>query len=192
MSSAYALQKHHEIKFKGRPGHIMRRLTSKTASEMTNIGQSSGIDERAMAGLSRMMELLDTVDESFVQCWNGQRGSAIHFGKEEALLIQRRLLSTSFSATDGVFSAMTESQQIDIHILEHWILNRLWNMCLAHGLLSTSAEEPLLSYQYGLTIAQDIVQICKRFSGDSMDVHGIGIVSNTCQQKGHLTHTYLD
>jgi hypothetical protein len=180
MSSSYALQRNHEIEFKGRPGYIMGWLTSKPANGVSNIGQSSGIDEKAMAGLSRMMELVDTVDERFVQCWNGQYGGTTHFSKDDALLIQRKLLSTSFSTTDHAFSGMTESQEIDIRILRHWILNRLWNMCLARGLLSASTEEPLLSYQYGSTLAQEIVQICKRFSSDSIDVHGIGIVRVPC------------
>ncbi|KAH8599672.1 hypothetical protein B0O99DRAFT_682090 [Bisporella sp. PMI_857] len=128
---SYALQRNHEIEFKGRPGYIMGWLTSKPANGVSNIGQSSGIDEKAMAGLSRMMELVDTVDERFVQCWNGQYGGTTHFSKDDALLIQRKLLSTSFSTTDHAFSGMTESQEIDIRILRHWILNRLWNMCLA-------------------------------------------------------------
>ena len=67
-SSAYALQKHHEIEFKGRPGYIMRCLSLESASEMSLVGQSSEIDVKAMTGLSRMMALLDTVDESFIQC----------------------------------------------------------------------------------------------------------------------------
>ena len=175
--SAYALQKHHEIEFKGRPGYIMRCLTLNSATDMSNIGQPSGIDAKAMAGLSRMMELLDTVDESFVHCWNGQCGRSTHFNKTDALLIQRKLLLTNFSTTDQIFSGMTESQEVDIRILGHWLMNRLWNMCLSHGLLSESTDEPLLCYQYGSTLAQEIVQICKKFSSDSIDVHGLGIVS---------------
>ena len=176
-SSAYALQKHHEIEFKGRPVYIMRCLSLESASEMSLVGQSSEIDVKAMTGLSRMMALLDTVDESFIQCWNNQCGRTTHFDKTDALLIHRRLHSTSFSTTDQLFPGMTESQEIDIRVLGHWLMNRLWNMCLSHGLLSASNEEPLFCYQYGLTLAQEILQICKRFSNYSIDVHGIGIVS---------------
>lgn len=71
---------------------------------------------------------------------------------------------------------LVESQQADISITQFWLLNRLWNLCLSHGLLRESSDHAELRYDFACQIAKSIMATCDKLCLSAMEVHGVGLV----------------
>lgn len=200
---AYALQRRHPIGFRGRPGFNMRSIHKfiHSASKMV-----SGIiihddkDASVMRGLAQLMDLFEAIDEDIVDCWNGRCDTANSlcktFDRNKALAMHQNLVDAvnpggnrnsiwsslyNFSAGDseaGASStALSETQRADILITQKWLQNCIWHLCLTHNLLQNQPEPPELNFQYAISIAESTVDLCASLSLRSMEVHGIGLVS---------------
>lgn len=72
----------------------------------------------------------------------------------------------------------TETQEVDILVSQQWLHHRMWDLCLKHTLLSAGDMRSEFRPDYIVVIAQDMLQICTTSRLSSMEVHGVGIVSN--------------
>ena len=148
-------------------------------------------DAIGMTGLLYLMESLDAVDESIVECWNGfckfSDGACECFDRRRALQMfsaQHRAREACLtgnipfapSVTPVPLSQLVVSQQADISITQFWLLKRLWNLCLSHGLLRDSSDHAELRYDFACQIARILMANCNSIPLSAMEVHGIGLV----------------
>lgn len=145
----------------------------------------------SMTGLLYLMDTFDAIDESVVECWNGfckySDGSCESFDRRRAMQMFRAqhrvrdgcLVGSLFCAptTNPLpLGKLLETQQADITITQLWLLNRLWNLCLLHGLLRDVSDYAELQYIYACHIARDLAKACEGLSLPAMEVHGVGLV----------------
>ncbi|EJU05159.1 hypothetical protein DACRYDRAFT_113349 [Dacryopinax primogenitus] len=173
---AYALQRGHGITFRGRPSQDMGAIASKL--------QVGELDDFPV----RHLKLFDSVDEDFIDCWNGRcagrtcttldvaRALALHKQLSESLDSADTSNQESFEVLSSLTSAWKrgEIQSADVLITQQWLLNRLWRLCMSHGLISPSASEPALRVDLPVTIAHAALAICNKLSMTSIEAHGIG------------------
>lgn len=157
-------------------------------------------DAEGMMGLARLMELFDAIDEDVVDCWNRRcnidnNGYCERLTAAKALIIHQNLARVSLSerykgygwfertkaAPNEAQAAhqavgLKETQCADIFITQKWLQNRLWVLCLTHGLLGPVSDRPELTFNYAIFIANEALQICKSLRISSMEAHGIGLV----------------
>jgi len=160
------------------------------ASSSTAMGQDQA-DTIGMTGLLYLMETFDAIDESVVECWIGfckySDGRCETFDRRRALQMfraQRRAregcltgrISYEPSASLIPLDSLLESQQADISVTQFWLLNRLWNICMSHGLLRDSSDHAELRYDFAYHIANALLTTCNKLGLPSMEVHGVGLV----------------
>lgn len=148
-------------------------------------------DALSMTGLLYLMETFDAIDESVVECWAGyckySDGHCETFDRRRALRMfraQRRARegcltgSISFEPSASLLplQRLLESQQADISITQFWLLNRLWELCMTHGLLREASDHAELQLNFAYHVANDLLVLCDGLSLQSMEVHGIGLV----------------
>jgi hypothetical protein len=186
---AYALQKRHSIGFRGSPAvnaYFMRAFGSPKST--MNQDQT---DTLGMTGLLYLMETFDAIDESVVECWAGycrySDGRCETFDRRQAIRMfraQQRAregcltgsLSFEPSASLLPMPQLLESQQADISVTQIWLTNRLWELCMSHGLLLENSDHAELRFDFAYHIANDLVSVCDSRSLSSMEVHGVGLI----------------
>lgn len=192
---AYALQQNHAISFRGQPGvaaRFMHAFDSTVANEyISSLIYQDRSDSVGMTGLLYLMDTFDAIDESVMDCWNGfcrfSDGVCENFDRRRALQMfraQRRIreactsgnISFAPSVTPLPLSQLLETQQADISITQFWLLNRLWNLCLAHQLLLEDSEHYELRFDFACRVAYSVLSYCNKFALASMEVHGVGFI----------------
>lgn len=148
-------------------------------------------DTIGMTGLLYLMETFDAIDESVVECWAGycrySDGRCETFDRRQAIRMfraQRRaregcLTGTlSFEPTASLLplQRLLESQQADISVTQSWLTNRLWELCMSHGLLLETSDHAELRFDFAYHVASDLVSVCNAISLASMEVHGVGLI----------------
>ncbi|KAM0723149.1 hypothetical protein Q7P37_001349 [Cladosporium fusiforme] len=187
---AYALQKHHTIGFRGSPAVnacFMRAFGSSGSSSRAQ----DQTDSVGMVGLLYLMETFDAIDESVVECWTGyckySDGCCETFDRRRAIQMfraQRRAResclvgSISFEPSASLLPLehLLESQRADISVTQFWLLNRLWNLCMSHGLLRDSSDHAELRFDFAYHLASTLLSVCNNLSLPSMEVHGVGLI----------------
>ncbi|KAB8229520.1 fungal specific transcription factor domain-containing protein [Aspergillus alliaceus] len=197
---AYTLQYRHLIT--GPPAFIMRPMHSLIGN--TNHVPVSRIticrkkDANEILGLVLLMQLFLNVDEDFVTCWDRQCGIDSGYcgtlTEEKALIILKNLNNVSMSEWCKAYiwseymtytgdsrinwpaSELRETQYADIFITKKWLQNRVWILCLNHGLVKPMSDHHELSSNYCMSVAKDALRLCRSLRPDSIEVHGIGMV----------------
>lgn len=192
---AYALQQRHSIDFRGRPGITARFMqafdpTDATAFISSLIYQDQA-DSVGMTGLLYLMDAFDSFDGSVIECWIGycnySDGVCDSFDRRRAMQMFKALYRAREASMDGNLSLapsasplpltqLLETQQADISITQLWLLNRLWNLSLSHGLVRETSDYPELEFVFACRIARAMVDTCRTLSLASMEVHGVGFV----------------
>ncbi|KAJ5166481.1 uncharacterized protein N7482_005262, partial [Penicillium canariense] len=197
---AYALQRLHPVTFSGKPGFSMRSvhdfLHNAAHSLVSGIIVHNERDAEGMMGLARMMELFDAIDEDFIHCWNRRcdlsSGYCQRFTQVKALSmfdsLERISQAERYKGYDWFERAkgdghesnallaigLRETQAADVYTTQKWIQNRVWLLCLNHGLLRTQSERPELTFGFAVSVAESTLQLCRSLRLSSMEAHGIG------------------
>jgi hypothetical protein len=173
-------------------------LHNATHSLVSGIIVHNEKDAEGMMGLARLMELFDAIDEDFIHCWNRRcdlrNGYCQRFTEEKALSMYDSLEKVSQAErytgydwferakVDGndnnalLAMGLRETQAADVFITQKWVQNRVWLLCLNHGLLRTQSDRPELTFGFAVTIAESTIQLCRSLRLSSMEAHGIGFV----------------
>lgn len=159
------------------------------STDTSSMGQDQA-DAIGMTGLLYLMETFDAIDESVVECWTGyckySDGCCETFDRRRAIQMfraQRRAregclmgaISFEPSATLLPLTQLLESQQADISVTQFWLLNRLWNLCMSHGLLRDSSDHAELRIDFAYHVANALLIVCDHFALASMEIHGVGL-----------------
>lgn len=59
----------------------------------------------------------------------------------------------------------------------------MWQLSITSGYLSSTSSESSMTFGYPIEIARDLVAVIGDFSKQSMEVHGIGLVSRDIIRK---------
>lgn len=173
-------------------------LHNATHSLVSGIIVHNEKDAEGMMGLARLMELFDAIDEDFIHCWNRRcdlrNGYCQRFTEEKALSMYDTLEKVSqeerYTGYDWFERAkvdsndnnallamgLRETQAADVFVTQKWVQNRVWLLCLNHGLLRTQSDRPELTFGFAVTIAESTIQLCRSLRLSSMEAHGIGFV----------------
>lgn len=190
---AYALEQRHSINFRGQPGITARFMQAFDQSDATAFISSlifqDQTDAVGMTGLLYLMDAFDSFDGRVIECWLGycnySDGMCDSFDRRRALQMFKAQykareacldgnISFAPSATPMPLSKLLETQQADISITQLWLLDRLWNLCLSHGLIRDASDHPELEYAFPCRIARAMMDTCHTLSLASMEVHGVG------------------
>ena len=153
---AYALQKH-------RPLTLHATISLPT----TEYEGSS----RSITGFIYLVKLYRPFDDQFIGLWNKKRvdGSVTWI-----IQLQEQLRCALPEHLDT-----TESQAADLRTSQQWLRTVVWQLSMANGYLSSTSTAASMTFQYPMEIAKDLVSDTSRLSKQSMEVHGIGLVSLT-------------
>ncbi|KAK9369145.1 hypothetical protein V1509DRAFT_621278 [Lipomyces kononenkoae] len=170
---AYALQRHHSL-----------IRTSASTGKATSVLAQNLFFSLSAAGLDTMVELYKVVDAELIDCWNGRcataDGRCTKMSAERAINMHKMVANAYNHDMLDPGCPLNETQRADLAISQQWLHNRLWQLCLSHGVLNvdsaTATDHRELSLTYACDIAQKTIEICRSLAMESMEVHGIGIM----------------
>ena len=137
-----------------------------------------GEDPRVLVGLQSLSKLFNLLDKQFLDAWmNGSSGTTAPETKAQILAAQHTLASLQFDVDN-----LTDIQKADILIAQQWLRLVFWQLSMRQGLLSSTSEDPTLSYQFPCVIAKSLCKAFLEISMAAVFIHGMAIVSPTTNQ----------
>lgn len=162
------------------------------------------------------LRLFDIVDEDFVDCWNGRcvgtecrnrdvdkaialynafTNDSVSRPLEIKVLANKKPSSANDEQNSGHNVQQRsashwqplEIQLADVLVTRQWLLNRLWYICLSHGLIDPKAAHIALRPDFPIHIARDMLNICSKLSICSMEAHGLGL----CEKLYDIARTLI-
>ena len=163
MFRAYALQRH-------------RPLTLHATINLPALNDDPA-ETAELNGFIHLVNLFKPFDDTFVGLWNKARVGC----STEWLARLQNQLSDALPA----YLHCTESQAVDLRTSQQWLRTMVWQLSISHGYLSSAAAESAMSFKYPIEISRDLIAQSSGFSQGSMEVHGIGLVSDTYSRLFH-------
>ncbi|THW84502.1 hypothetical protein D6D18_07799 [Aureobasidium pullulans] len=188
--TTFALQKRYTIKSRGSPtanACFIRAFGSFTSYS----AHRDKTDSMGMISLLYLMEAYNAIDESVVGCWAGyckySYGHCEDFDRRLALRMFRAQeraredwLAGSISSEPSTplpsVHQLLESQQVDIVVTHFWLLNKIWGLCMSHGLLRDDSEHRELRLDFAYHVAYKFGTSCHAMNLHALEFHGVGIV----------------
>jgi len=152
---AYALQRH-------RPLTLQRTIGLPTVS--------TGPEAKILSGFLDLVSLFQNFDDTFLSLWN--TSSTPSSASPQSLILLQDILK--FSLPD--VSNRTEIQQADLLISRQWLKTMVWQLCVTKGLLSSSATNETMSFQYPVAIARDVALVSRLLPPKAFEANGVGIL----------------
>lgn len=114
------------------------------------------------------------MDKQFLETWvhGSAAGACIAEAKVRMLTAQHALASMRFDVDN-----LTDVQKADILITQQWLRLVFWQSSMRQGLLSSTAEDATLSYQFPCLIAKSLCTVLGTISSVAILIHGMAIVS---------------
>ncbi len=156
LSRAYALQRH-------------RPLTLHGTIELPTLDDDPS-ESIAITGFIHLVNLFRPFDDTFVGFWNKSRDGC---SAECLAQLQQQLEKALPTCLDG-----TETQAADLRTSQQWLRTMVWQLSISNGHLSSSSTQPSMTFKYPVEIARDLATATGKLSQQSMEVHGIGLVSS--------------
>ena len=125
----------------------------------------------SITGFYHLVNLYRPFDDTFVGLWNKSRSDCSTFWLAQ---LQRQL-----SEALPVYLNTSESQAADLRTSQQWLRTMVWQLSIANGCLSSSSPDAAMTFTYPIEIAKDLVAVTGQLSQQSMEIHGIGLVSET-------------
>lgn len=124
-----------------------------------------------VSGFIHLTKLFCCIDDDFMALWNKTKREC---SPEWISQLQRRLREVLPATLHA-----TEHQVADIRITQQWLKIMVWQLSVAHGLISSHSHDPALSFTYPIEVAKELVSDIEKLSLESMEVHGVGLVRLT-------------
>lgn len=120
-------------------------------------------------GFVYLASLFRLIDDEFMALWNKAKS-------ECSTSYLSQLQSQLAKALPSVLEC-TENQAADVKITKHWLRNMVWQLSIANGYLSSNSPDLAMSFRYPFVIARELIRDISNLSLQSMEVHGVGLVS---------------
>ncbi|THY60440.1 hypothetical protein D6C98_02368 [Aureobasidium pullulans] len=186
----FALQERYTIKSRG--SHTANACFIRAFGSFTSYSaHRDKTDSMGMISLLYLMEAYNAIDESVVGCWAGyckySSGHCEDFDRRLALRMFRAQeraredwLAGSISSEPSTplpsVHQLLESQQVDIVVTHFWLLNKIWELCMSHGLLRDDSEHRELRLDFAYHVAYKFGTSCHAMNLHALEFHGVGIV----------------
>jgi hypothetical protein len=131
-----------------------------------------------ISGFLHMINLFRALDDNFVGLWNKSRSDC----STAWLANLQQQLSDALPPNLN----STESQAADIRISQQWLRTMVWQLSITNGYLSSTSPDSSMTFKYPIEIARDLARDISILSLQSMEVHGIGLVSLKYFLEPHL------
>lgn len=154
---AYALQRH-------RPLTLHATINLPTQNDDPSDPQAYHLHAFILS-----VNLFRPFDDLFMASWNKVRNDC-----NPAYLVG---LQKQLSEALPSYLNSTENQEADLRTSQQWLRTIVWQLSIQNGCLSSSSEDPSMTFQYPVDIARDLVAMTSQFSQQSMEVHGVALVS---------------
>jgi hypothetical protein len=119
-------------------------------------------------GFLHLVKLYLPFDDTFVGFWNKHRaGCTTEFLQQ---------LQQELSDALPQYLQSTESQAVDLRCSQQWLRTMVWQLSISHGLLSSTAADNAMSFQFPIEVSRDLLAATTSYTQQSMEVHGIGLV----------------
>lgn len=126
-------------------------------------------DATVVTGFRYMITLFSLIDDDFIGLWNKARSDC----STTWLAQLQQQLSEALPANLN----STESQVADIRVSHHWLRTMVWQLSITNGYLSSSSSNSSMTFTYPVEIARDLIRDLNSMSLESMEIHGVGLVS---------------
>lgn len=120
-------------------------------------------------GFVYLASLLRLIDDEFMALWNK--------AKSECSTSYLSQLQSQLADVLPPVLECTENQAADVKITQHWLRCMAWQLSITNGYLSSSSPDLAMSFKYPIEIARDLIRDISNLSLQSMEVHGVGLVS---------------
>lgn len=121
------------------------------------------------AGFLCLVNLYRPFDESFLGQWNGINATC---SIESLVQLQERIQNAVPADLD-----LPDILMADLRVSQQWLRIMIWQLSTTAGFLSTSATHACMDFRHPLQIAEDLCLATWKLSKQSMETHGIGLVS---------------
>lgn len=120
-------------------------------------------------GFVYLASLFRLMDDEFMALWNKVKSEC-----STSYLLQ---LQTQLSDAVPPKLECTENQAADVKITQHWLRCMVWQLSIMNGYLSSTSPDLSMSFKYPIEIAKELINDISSLSLQSMEVHGVGLVS---------------
>lgn len=120
-------------------------------------------------GFVYLASLFRLIDDEFMALWNK--------AKSECSTSYLSQLQSQLSDAIPPRLECTENQAADVKITQHWLRCMVWQLSMTDGYLSSKTPDRMMSFKYPIDIARDLIQDIGNMKLQSMEVHGVGLVS---------------
>lgn len=151
---AYALQKH---------------LPLTLHATISTIDDVEPQTSTSLAGFVHLVNLYRPFDDTFIGLWNKSRADC----SARWLAQLQQQLTRALPA----FLNTTESQAADLRCSQQWLRTVVWQLSITRGYLSSANQDSSMTFRYPIDIAKDLVAVMSGLSKQSMEIHGLGLVS---------------
>ncbi|KAH8595524.1 fungal-specific transcription factor domain-containing protein [Bisporella sp. PMI_857] len=165
---AYALQRHRPLSLQA------------TINLPTEHDDPSDTQAHHLNGFIQLVNLFRPFDDQFVALWNKTRSDC---STSYLAALQQQLTD----ALPAYLSNTTENQTADLRTSQQWLRTMVWQLSIQNGYLSSSHDDPSMTFHYPVEIARDLVAMTSQFSQSSMEVHGIGLIEKLFDVACSLT-----
>ena len=153
---AYSIERHHP-------------LTLHATIELPTVDEEPE-EASTISGFLHMINLFRALDDTFINLWNKSRTEC----STAWLANLQQQLSDALPPNLN----STESQAADIRISQQWLRTMVWQLSITNGYLSSSSPDSSMTFKYPIEIARDLAKDISILSLQSMEVHGIDLVSS--------------
>lgn len=127
--------------------------------------------DKSHAGFLCLVNLYRPFDETFLSQWNGTTAT---YSIESLSQLQERIQSAVPSDLD-----LPDIIMADLRVSQQWLRIMIWQLSTTAGFLSTSPTHECMDFRHPLQIAEDLCLATWKLSKQSMETHGIGLVSHS-------------
>ncbi|CZT45012.1 related to transcription activator [Rhynchosporium secalis] len=121
------------------------------------------------SGFTHLVNSYHLLDASFVDSWNE---STSHATATATYTTLQQQLSNPHPTSN---LSLTSIQKADILVTQQWLRLIVWQSSMRQGLLSSTAEDESMTFQYPLKIAHSLLDVISSLPTSSIEVHGMGI-----------------
>lgn len=132
---------------------------------------SNSAEAPVLHGFVYLASLFRLIDDEFMALWNK--------AKSECSTSYLSQLQSQLADVIPPVLECTENQAADVKITQHWLRCMVWQLSITNGYLSSTSPDMAMSFKYPIEIARDLIRDITKLSLQSMEVHGVGLVSST-------------
>ncbi|KAI9742818.1 MAG: hypothetical protein M1818_003547 [Claussenomyces sp. TS43310] len=163
---AYALQRH-------------RPLTLHATITLPSPQEDPSEPAAPLNGFIHLVALFRPFDDMFIALWNKARTDC---SPSYLSALQKQL-------TDALptYLNSTENQNVDLRTSQQWLRTMVWQLSMQNGCLSSTSDDPSMTFQYPVEISRDLIAMTSQFSQQSMEMHGVGLLEKLFDVACSLT-----